>query len=89
MSNGFPRFTHSAKQGEQGVSLVARITSDSFGWLFKRNHQEHDFGIDGQIEVVTGTGAVTGQMLAVQIKCGKSFFGFVKLSEFDQKLGNT
>jgi hypothetical protein len=45
-----------------------------FGWLFKRNHQEHDFGIDGQIEVVTETGVVTGQMLACQIKCGKSFF---------------
>lgn len=73
MINGFPSFTHSAKQGELGVNLVARITSDSFGWLFRRNHQEHDFGIDGQIEVVTDAGAVTGQMLAVQIKCGKSF----------------
>ena len=73
MSNGFPNFTHSAKRGEQGVSLVSRITSDLFGWLFRRNHQEHDFGIDAQIEVVTDTGAVTGQMLALQIKCGKSF----------------
>jgi hypothetical protein len=67
------RFSSSAKQGELGVTLVARIVSGSFGWLFKRNHQEHDFGIDGQLEVVTDSGAVTGQLLAVQIKCGKSF----------------
>lgn len=37
------------------------------------NHQKHDFGIDGQIELLTAEGAVTGQMLGVQIKCGKSF----------------
>jgi len=42
--------------------------------LFKRNHQEHDFGIDGQIELVTEDGSVTGQMIAIQVKCGKSFF---------------
>lgn len=74
MSTGFPHFTHSAKQGELGVNIVSRVISDTFGWLFKRNHQEHDFGIDGQIELVTDIGEVTGQMLAVQIKCGKSFF---------------
>lgn len=54
--------------------MVSRIVSEEFDWLFKRNHQEHDFGIDGQIEVVTEAGAVTGQMLACQIKCGGSFF---------------
>ncbi|MDD5559981.1 DUF4365 and DUF1817 domain-containing protein [Candidatus Methylomirabilis sp.] len=70
---GFPTLSSSAKQGELGVALVARIASDSFGWLFKRNHQEHDFGIDGQLEVVTDSGAVTGQLLAMQIKCGRSF----------------
>ncbi len=53
---------------------MSRIISDDFGWLFKRNHQEHDFGIDGQIEIVARDGSVTGQMIAVQIKFGKSFF---------------
>ena len=53
---------------------MSRIVFDEFGWIFKRNHQEHDFGIDGQIEVVTSEGHVTGQLLAVQIKYGKSFF---------------
>lgn len=74
MSNGFPTYASSAKQGELGVNIVSRIVSDTFGWLFKRVHQEHDFGIDGQIELVTDSGAVTAQMLAVQIKCGKTFF---------------
>ncbi|HCN5338910.1 TPA: DUF4365 domain-containing protein, partial [Escherichia coli] len=35
---------------------------------------EMDFGIDGFIEIVRDDGAVTGKMLAVQIKCGASFF---------------
>ena len=74
MSDGFPKLTRSAKHGELGVNLVSTIVSDTFGWLFKNNHQEHDFGIDGQIELVTEHGNVTGQMLAVQIKCGESFF---------------
>jgi hypothetical protein len=42
--------------------------------LFRKNPQELDFGIDGQIEVVTDAGSVTGQMLGCQIKCGKSYF---------------
>jgi hypothetical protein len=74
MESGFPKHTQAAAMGEIGVGIVSRIVTEEFGWLFKRNHQEHDFGIDGQIEVVTETGAVTGQMLACQIKCGASFF---------------
>lgn len=73
MNTGFPKLTHSAKLGEKGVDIVSRLVSDTFGWLFRRTHQELDFGIDGQIEIVTEDGAVTGQMLAIQIKCGKSF----------------
>jgi hypothetical protein len=74
MKSDFPNYQRTAKLGELGVSIVSRVLSDSFGWLFKRNHQEHDFGIDGQGEIVTDAGAVTGQMFAVQIKCGQSFF---------------
>ena len=68
MSDGFPQFSRTAQQGERGVNVVSRIVNETFGWLFKRNHQEHDFGIEGQIEVVTPMGSVTGQALAVQIK---------------------
>src|SRR5262245_20444525 len=74
MESGFPQYGPSAKQGDLGINIVSRIVTETFGWLFKRNHQEHDFGIDGQIEVVTPAGSVTSQMLACQIKCGKSFF---------------
>ena len=74
MTPGFPQYTRSAKQGNIGVSIVSRIVDEEFGWLFKRNHQEHDFGIDGQIEIVTEHGAVTGQMLGCQIKNGPTFF---------------
>lgn len=74
MIKGFPQFTPNARKGERGVDVVSRVVHEQFKWLFKRNHQEHDFGIDGQLEVVTDDGAVTGQMLAVQIKYGKSFF---------------
>jgi hypothetical protein len=71
---GFPQHTRSAKQGNAGVGIVSRIVEDEFGWLFRQNHQERDFGIDGQIDVVTESGPVTGQMLGCQIKCGSSFF---------------
>ncbi|MDD5299718.1 MAG: DUF4365 and DUF1817 domain-containing protein [Gallionella sp.] len=73
MTSGFPTYTHGAKQGERGVNLLSGIVHDEFGWLFKRNHQEHDFGIDAHIEVVQDDGAVTGQMLGIQIKHGASF----------------
>ncbi len=73
MFHGYPQYTPSAKQGNIGVGIVARIV-ESFGWLFKKNPQEFDFGIDGQIEVVSESGAVTGQILGCQIKCGKSYF---------------
>lgn len=72
-TSGFPRYTAAAQKGELGVKIVGQIIDEEFGWIFKRNHQEHDLGIDGQIEVVTG-GFATGQMLACQIKCGQSFF---------------
>lgn len=66
--------TQSARLGERGVSIVSRVINEEFSWLFKRTHQEHDFGIDGYIDIISSDGSVTGQMLATQIKCGESFF---------------
>lgn len=66
--------TKAARTGEIGVNMVAKIATDDFGWIFKRNPQEYDFGVDGQFEIVTDNGSVTGQIAAVQIKCGQSFF---------------
>lgn len=74
MKKGFPSYSKLARSGDKGVDIVSRIFNDEFGWLFRRNHQEHDFGIDAQVDVVLEGGAVTGQILALQIKHGSSFF---------------
>lgn len=74
MNGGFPKYSGQARKGEKGVQIVSRIVGDTFGWLFRRNHEEHDFGIDAHTDVVTENGDVTGQMLALQIKYGASFF---------------
>lgn len=74
MNSNYPQMTKAVRTGEIGVNMVAKIATDDFGWIFKRNPQEYDFGIDGQLEVVTDLGSVTGQIAAVQIKCGPSFF---------------
>lgn len=74
MTEGFPRYSPEARKGQAGVSLVAKVVTDDLGWIFRSTHQEHDFGIDGQIEIVTDQGAVTGQGFGVQIKHGHSFF---------------
>ncbi|WP_244576067.1 DUF4365 domain-containing protein, partial [Escherichia coli] len=74
MIDKFPKYQKEAQLGELGVNIVKSVINENFGWIFKRNHQEMDFGIDGFIEIVRDDGAVTGKMLAVQIKCGASFF---------------
>jgi hypothetical protein len=76
--DGFPQYTRSAKQSNAGVGIVSRIVEDEFDWLLRQDYQERDFGTDGQIDVVTESGSVTGQMLGCQIKCGPSFFPRVK-----------
>jgi hypothetical protein len=74
MTDGFPKFSKTIKTGETGVNAVSSIINDVFGWIFRRNHNEHDFGIDGYIDIVSDSDAVTGQCVAVQIKTGQSFF---------------
>ena len=49
MNPGFPQYALSAKQRNRGVGIVGRIVGEEFGWLFRENPQELDFGIDGQI----------------------------------------
>ncbi len=74
MNQGYPKYSKAAQKGDKGVEAVSRIINDGYGWLFKRNHQEHDFGIDAQVDVILDDGSVTGQMIALQIKYGSSFF---------------
>lgn len=73
MTDGFPTVRKTAVIGEVGVNAVSSIVNDAFGWIFRRNHNEHDFGIDGYLDIVSESGAVTGQCIAVQIKTGQSF----------------
>jgi hypothetical protein len=86
MTRGFPSYPKTAWQGEAGVAIVSRAVG-RLGWIFRRNHNEHDFGIDGYIDLVAPSGSVTGRMLAVQIKSGPSYlahtnrFGFTYYGE--------
>lgn len=73
MKKTSPTYSNSARTGEIGVNLLARIVHDDLGWIFKRNHQEHDFGIDGVIEIVSEDNGVTGRAIAIQIKTGDSY----------------
>ncbi|WP_080940962.1 DUF4365 domain-containing protein [Stutzerimonas stutzeri] len=74
MANGFPTYKKTANTGEKGVNAVSSLVNDNFGWIFRRNSNEYDFGIDGYIDIVLEDGTVTGQCFAVQIKTGQSFF---------------
>ena len=71
--NSFPTLTAQSRQGNLGVEIVSSIVSNELKWLFRKVHLEEDFGIDGYIDVVLESGSVTGQSIAVQIKCGVSF----------------
>ncbi len=68
MKQGYPTYSKAAQKGEAGIDLVSRIVHMELGWLFKRNHQEHDFGIDAQVDIILDDGSVTGQIVAMQIK---------------------
>lgn len=70
----FPKYNLSRQKGEKGVTRIKSIVEDDFNWIFRVNHQEHDFGIDGYIDLVSIKGQITGKSIAVQIKYGKSFF---------------
>jgi len=70
----FPQINKTSLTGESGVTIVKSLVENEFGWLFRPNHLEHDFGIDAYIDVITDKGQVTGKSIAIQIKTGISFF---------------
>lgn len=73
MSPLFPKRRNTDTTAEAGVNLVSTIINDHFGWIFRRTHQEHDYGIDAYFDQVDEDGNVTGKSIAVQIKTGKSY----------------
>jgi Domain of unknown function (DUF4365) len=59
----------------QGVNAVDKIFTDA-GWIF-RPQLTADFGVDAQVEL-TKSGRPSGQLLAIQIKSGTSYFRAAK-----------
>lgn len=68
-----PKYPESAELGAKGVRMVADVIEDQFHWIFRPN-EKTDVGIDGEIEYVDENRKSKGKLLAVQIKCGQSFF---------------
>lgn len=73
MDHSFPIKTKQAQSADYGLDVVS-ATVHKMGWEFRRTPQEADFGIDGYIDIVTPERYVTGKSIAVQIKCGPSYF---------------
>jgi hypothetical protein len=64
---------HGDNTGRIGVYAVAAMIEKELGWIF-REQPTSDHGIDAQVEVVGSRSDVTGRLIALQIKSGKSYF---------------
>jgi hypothetical protein len=69
----FPQYGDDDYLGDKGVRMVDQIVSEDLKWIF-RDQRKADLGIDAQIELVSSEQRGTGRLIAVQIKCGSSFF---------------
>ena len=69
-----PKITSANQKGELGLTILKKKVEQEFKWLFRKNHQEHDFGIDCFFDIITNNGGLTGKTLSVQLKTGKSYF---------------
>lgn len=63
--------SESPRTDRLGVSKVDHFFS-LHGWLFREQYL-HDYGIDGQVEIVESN-RPTGDLIALQIKSGESYF---------------
>jgi hypothetical protein len=71
-----PVVTDESELGAMGVRIVDATVHDALHHLF-RPRERRDLGIDGEIELVDKSDDKrrgTGRLIAVQIKCGPSFF---------------
>lgn len=69
-----PKYKQSSRTGENGITILKGIVETQLEWIFRPNHQEHDFGIDAYIDIVSDAGEVTGKTIAIQVKTGQSYF---------------
>ena len=65
------------KLGKKGVNYVTTVV-DECNCNFNPIFQENDIGIDGQIELFSKERIPTGNLIAVQIKTGKSYYDLKK-----------
>ena len=68
ISMTFPKFSNNVRISEIVVTLVKSIIETDLKWIFRAVHQQHDFGIDGHIDIVLKDGGISGKFIAVQIK---------------------
>lgn len=66
-----PQFTDNARNERLGIAAVQSAFSD-MAWLFAERPGP-DFGLDGYAEAIMDNN-VTGRLIGVQVKCGKSYF---------------
>jgi hypothetical protein len=67
-----PAYSTSQRVGEEGVRLLGLAVGRGLGWVV-RDQPTSDFGIDAHVEVIKD-GLATGKLIAVQVKCGSSWF---------------
>lgn len=72
--SSFPKINLNTLTGEKGTTILKKIIETELGWLYRQNHQENDFGIDGYIDIITEVGQITGKSIAIQLKSGNSYF---------------
>lgn len=58
---------------DTAVGVVSRIFTNEIRWIFNPS-EKREYGIDGHAHAVRPDGLISGRMLAVQIKGGKSWF---------------
>jgi len=64
--NNLPKVTKTNIICRKGVTIL-QMYIERKGWLFRRQDGETDFGVDGEIELVSNN-QVTGQLFKIQIK---------------------
>ncbi|MDT8278588.1 DUF4365 domain-containing protein [Roseomonas mucosa] len=65
--------TSTALTERVGVQEVNLIFTKRLKWFF-REQTISDFGVDAEVEIVDEEGEPTGQLIALQVKSGTSFF---------------
>jgi len=84
-----PKNSNSKYIDEKGLFILNELITEKIGWLFRKNHLEDDYGIDGYIDIITEKRGVTGKSIAFQLKTGKSYFneeneiGYVYRDDFE------